>query len=490
MLSKTKNGRIPAFLFYGLLQLWPCIAFSQQVDTAWVRRYNGPANGDDKAVAIAVDSSGNVYVTGSSFDSTTGYDYCTIKYFPNGETAWVRRYNGSSNWHDFTSALELDSNGNIYVTGRSNGDYATIKYDSVGQQLWARRLSLLWNDSNDGAYALAIDRHGNIYVTGRILDNELLLSWVTIKYDSQGNERWILFDTHIPSGTTFAITIDDSENVYVMNSIGCIKYDSLGNPLWFRSYPGVARDIALDKGGSLYVVGDSGSFFGANNFAVIKYDSSGNQLWVRGSNGIPNFSEYSAPLIVTDKHNNAYVSGVSFYVFDILNWLGVKFDSTGNWLWGWEYNGIDRGLPREPKAMALDSSGNVYVTGYDAWYAATIKYDSQGNLLWEKKYGDNIYRAIANDVAIDHIGNVFVTGFTQGDFFTIKYSPLPQLKGDLNLDGVLSLQDVIFAINYTFMGEIPPAAPSACDLNCDGILSGADVVILLRMVFSSAPAPC
>jgi hypothetical protein len=63
-----------------LLMVLLCMSrpvFGQSVDTAWVRRYNGSANGDDWAEAMAVDNSGNVYVTGYSYDSMTSNDYAT-----------------------------------------------------------------------------------------------------------------------------------------------------------------------------------------------------------------------------------------------------------------------------------------------------------------------------------------------------------------------------------------------------------------------------
>src|SRR5574342_146765 len=118
----TRNSKFPAkipFSFCTLFCLSSPFVFSQQVDTAWVRRYNGPGNGDDKAVALAVDSGGNVYVTGSSFDSASGYDFCTIKYLPNGDTAWVRRFDEPASWSDYASSLAVDDSGNVYVTGTS-----------------------------------------------------------------------------------------------------------------------------------------------------------------------------------------------------------------------------------------------------------------------------------------------------------------------------------------------------------------------------------
>src|SRR5438105_7779340 len=106
---------------------------------AWVARYNGPGNGFDYALALAVDTLGNVYVTGYSWGSGT-QDYATIKYDSAGNQEWMARYDGQGR-DDQANALAVDDSGNVYVTGFSGSIYtqfdcATIKYNSAGQQAW------------------------------------------------------------------------------------------------------------------------------------------------------------------------------------------------------------------------------------------------------------------------------------------------------------------------------------------------------------------
>src|SRR5205823_4105106 len=102
----------------------------------WTAGYTGPVLGDDIATALKVDASGNVYVTGHSFGgSGTIYDYATIKYDSTGQQQWVARYNGPVSDDDESAAIAIDGSGNVYVTGYSaashsffDSDYATIKY--------------------------------------------------------------------------------------------------------------------------------------------------------------------------------------------------------------------------------------------------------------------------------------------------------------------------------------------------------------------------
>ena len=330
------------------------------VYAAWVADYNGPGNNIDEAHAIAVDGTGNVYVTGRSYGNGIGFDYATIKYNSAGQQQWVARYTGFQGYgDDEANAIAVDGAGNVYVTGRSTGigtaeDYATIKYNSAGQQQWVARYNGPGNFT-DVAYAIAVDGSGNVYVTGTS--------------DSGGQ------------GSNY--------------DYATIKYNSDGQQQWIARYDGPANDgddayaIAVDASGNVYVTGVSiGSGTGAD-YATIKYNSAGQQQWVARYNGPVNGDDYGYA-IALDNSGNIYVTGSSRGPGTEFDYATIKYNSAGQQQWADRYTGPGNGFG-EAKAIAVDGSGNVYVTGHSPGAGtaddyATIKYDSAGQQQWVARY--------------------------------------------------------------------------------------------------------
>jgi len=498
-------------------------AFAQSVDTAWVRRYNGPGNLVDEARAMAVEGSGNVYVTGHSYGGASDYDYATIKYYPNGDTAWVRRYNGPGDSTDLATGIVVDMSGNVYVTGVSYGsgtgkDYATIKYFPNGDTAWVRRYGW-WANGDDGANGITIDKSGNIYVTGYIYDTDASNACATIKYLPTGTIAWVgiylEWDNADEAGGR--ITVDGFGNVYVAGGkyitsrdwdFLTIKYFSSGYFNWATGYNGpgdsvdFAHAICVDDSMNVYVTGGSyggdPAFGGTHwDFATVKYNPNGDTAWVRRYDGpVSDWDE--AWDIALDGSNNIYVTGRSAG-WTYWDYTTIKYYPNGDTAWVRRYNGPDNSSDGA-LAIATDGSGNIYVTGSSSGIGtyqdcATVSYDSLGNQRWVQRYnGPGNSNDGANAIAVDGSGNVYVTGWSTGsgtdyDYATIKY--IQFLRGDANHDGIVNVSDVVYLISYLFKGGPAPIPGTIVgDANCDGKVTIADAVYLINYLFKGGPKPC
>jgi hypothetical protein len=435
--------------------------FAESVDTAWVRRYDG-SNGKDEALAIVVDDSGYVYVTGYTYNSTTDYDYGTIKYYPSGDTVWIRKYSGPDNGDDEGFDIAVDDSGYVYVTGMisSNGsgvDYGTIKYHPNGDTVWVRRYNGPGN-STDNPYALAMDDSGYVYVTGYSNGSATSADYATIKYRSDGDTVWVRrYDGPASlADVAYAMAVDGSGSVYVTGGsrgsgtwedCATIKYHTNGDTAWVRRYNNPSQNgydrglaIAVDAKDNVYVAGWSdGTGTGADYF-TIRYYPSGDTAWVRRYDGPADSTDWATGIVVTDA-GYVYVTGYSWGTGSSEDYATIKYDSSGNELWVKRFNcanGTDK-----PAAIALDGSNNIYVTGRSGCGGTTshdyvtIKYYPDGDTAWLRKYQGPIENGYdyAYALAVDDSGNVYVTGGSQGDgtsydYCTIKYVQTPSAVKD------------------------------------------------------------
>lgn len=449
-------------LFFILIEIQLCTLtnFAQVSQQEWISIYNGPGNNYDEAHSIAVDGLGNVYVTGASKTGIAAgsEDFTTIKYDAAGVEQWISRYNGPGNGYDEAFDIAVDDSGNVYVTGFSLGtgtgyDYATVKYNSAGVQQWASRYNGTGNNE-DKAASLVIDYIGNVYVTGYSRNGSTTATqdYATVKYNTYGVEQWAV--RYEGPGNELdqasSIAVDNLGNVYVTGwstlsgtnwDYATIKYNSSGVQQWVERYNGagngndLAHSIVVNDSGNVYVTGESwggGTHF---DYATIKYDSLGSEKWVSRYNGSGNNEDRAYDLAI-DGLGNVYITGYSYGAgLTYLDYATVKYNTLGFEQWVARYNGPGDNWD-QAYSIAVDGSGNVYVTGlsYGSGTArdyATIKYNSIGSEQWVQRYnGPGMDTDLANSLAIDGSDNVYVTGRSIGDganydYATIKYSQTP-----------------------------------------------------------------
>jgi hypothetical protein len=183
-----------------LLMKYP--ANHQQGDgPEWVRRFDGGMNLGDQNWSITVDPDGFIYTVGRAVPRLTATgagdaDLTTMKFDTHGKMVWPAPvlYNGPASLNDVGVAIVVDPlRKNVFVTGfslRPGGqDMLTVMYDASGVQKWAQHYAGPINGHNRGT-SMGLDAEGNIYVTGWSQGEESL-DFATIKYDVNGNEKWI-----------------------------------------------------------------------------------------------------------------------------------------------------------------------------------------------------------------------------------------------------------------------------------------------------------
>lgn len=419
------------------------------IDGKWVCTYQNPDSfpaavsvisaggaGEDRGAGIALDASGNIYITGTYTGNTVfgnvlnmsagETDIFVIKYNSNGVFQWVKSAGGPL--EDYVESIAVDVNGNVFVTGyyQDEAKFATgifktseggldvfvIKYNTSGVFQWVQSAG---GPDNDTGAGVAADASGNVYVVG--------------SYESTA---------------AFGAT---NKTVQGNNDIFIAKYNTGGTLQWVESAGGTGfdngNDIAIDVNNKLYI---TGSFSGTTNFGTINRTSAGqNDIYVAKFDPSTSTWTYAVAVggtngengksIVVDASGNAYITGsfdgnVTFGSSNLSSQgagdiFVAKCNNAGvfQWVQSGGSSATDAG-----QDIAIDANGNVYITGAISGIANfgsvtrtpegtndifIAKYNNGGTLQWVKSIGNEGYD-YGQGIVVDAINNVYVTGHYSG----------------------------------------------------------------------------
>jgi len=506
-------------------------------------------NGDDFGIAIAVDGDGNAYVTGitASSDFPTLNPYQTDQ---SGEDVFVTKLSNSGNSLIYSTYLggkhkdegygiAVDGSGNAYVTGyTTSSNFPTLNpyqaayrggsSDAFVTKLSSTGASLIYSTylgggSGDYGNSIAVDGDGNAYVTGITASSAFptLNPFQTgqggddvfvTKFSSSGAS--LIYSTYLGGGSKdigYCIAVDGGGNAYVTGYTESSNFPIL-NP--YQTFQGISDAFVTklsNSGNSLiyctYIGGGSTDY--GNSIAV---DANGN-AYVTGYTESSNFPTLNAYQATCQGCGYYYLSGDAFV---------TKLSSSGNSLIYSTYLG-GGDLEDNGYGIAVDGSGNAYVTGLTNSFdfptlnpyqtnqggidVFVTKLSGSGASLIYGTYLGGGSDDYGFGIAVDGSGNVYVTGMTFSsdfptpnpyqtyysglDVFVTKLSWVPDYNcGDANTDEQIDLRDAVFLINYIFVGGPAPQLLSLADVNCSGSTNIADVVLLINYIFRAGPAPC
>jgi hypothetical protein len=267
------------------------VKYSPSGDQLWVRYYDGPAQNYDGATSLALDESGNVLVGG--IEGGAGALGLTIKYNPDGDMLWAASF---LTRESEVTGLAVDATGAIYAAGSisfydastSRRQMAVVKYDPNGAVIWTATYQAPgWSSL---AHAVKVDSNGNVFVTGKSSGPGTIWPYlpqesiVTVKYNSAGAQLWAARYNGLPYSEPAQLLLDPAGNAFVIGSavltnhygfVG-IKYAPDGNQLWIAPPPtGHAFAGAIDGSGNFLMAGqfetDNPPFAAHQDFFTVKY---------------------------------------------------------------------------------------------------------------------------------------------------------------------------------------------------------------------------
>ncbi|MEW6050784.1 MAG: hypothetical protein AB1644_06945 [Candidatus Zixiibacteriota bacterium] len=498
-------------------------------DTAWTRTYPGASQA---ARSIARDGTGNIIITGhghrpGGFD----LDYTTIKYLPNGDTAWLRYYNSPENVNDYAVAVGTDGEGNIYVTGHSDPGTAspdkkivTVKYDAIGNLLWTSEYDPPYPpDSNRLAVPvdMFVNGFGYAYIAGHQRGKGTAEDALVIKYYPSGDTAWVRSYGRVnPQYSPYhdslnAICVDGLGNVYATGSTGyttssmilTLAFNSTGNQSWVgvneivmppEFGDDVGNDITVDNGGNAYVAGTAGSY-PFSNIVTIKYLPNGDTAWVRRYNAQGVAEIGYGERIALDPLGNVVVGCSGGPNTNTIDLITLKYSTAGELHW---FTRTGRAIGQDLLSdMAVAADGWIWMTAasFNAgtnWNWLTVRLNPLGDPTWSDyyigpgpiEYDTDIPAAIvATDSTHAWVTGLKTTATMGSEFLTIAYQ-LDCCYGmtgnvDGDPDGLVDISDLSILIDHLFFGFEPLPCFEEADIDNSGAIDISDLSAIIDHIF-------